>query len=76
MQAAILDQEIIEKLGQLTPAQKQTVGEFIDFLLSRQSQQPDARQAALLDVSVWDEQAIQKIEAVQQEINAWQLPAL
>jgi hypothetical protein len=73
MEAATFEQEIIEKFGQLTSVQKQTVREFIDFLLSKQATRPDAHQLALLNVSIWDEQAIQKIEAVQQEINEWKL---
>jgi hypothetical protein len=73
-QAAVFEQQIMQKIGQLTPVQKQTVYEFVDFLLSKQAQQPAARRAALLQVSVWDEQAIQEIQAAQQRINAWQPP--
>lgn len=73
MQTAILEEQIVYKIGLLDPIQKQTVYSFIDFLLSEQSVKPSSvQQASLLQVSVWEEEALAQIEETQQRINAWQ----
>jgi len=73
MPTALLEQQLMEKIGQLSPLQKQTVYDFVDFLLSKPL--PTAMQkSALATISVWDESAIQTIVAAQQEINEWTLP--
>lgn len=74
MPVALFEQQIIYKISKLTPIEKQTVYEFVDFLLNKQARQPTVRKAALLDISVWDEQAIEAIEEAQEQINAWNPP--
>lgn len=73
-QIVTMDQQIVQKVVRLDPIQKQTVSSFIDFLLSRQVESPSARKSALLEISVWDDQAIAAIQDAEQKINAWTLP--
>lgn len=73
MQTAILEEQIVHKIGLLDPIQKQTVYSFIDFLLSGQPTKPATdQQSSLLQVSVWEEEALAQIEETQQQMNAWQ----
>lgn len=65
---------LVEKCGQLNPLERQTVGEFIDFLLSKHTLSRGNAQQALLDVSVWSEDDVTSIERVQQDMAQWQIP--
>ncbi|MFN8446388.1 MAG: hypothetical protein U0175_36695 [Caldilineaceae bacterium] len=75
MQTILLDQQIQQKLLWLTPEQKQTIYDFINFLLSTKSTRPELKKSDLLTISVWSEEDIQEIEKVQKQINAWTLAA-
>lgn len=75
MQTILLDQQIQQKLLWLTPEQKQTIYDFINFLLSTKSAPPELKKSDLLKISVWSEEDIQEIERVQKQINSWTLPA-
>lgn len=59
MQTAMLEEQIVHKIGLLDPIQKQTVYSFIDFLLREQPTKPaTVQQSSLLQVSVWEEEAL------------------
>ena len=66
--------QLSEKLERLSPFQRVSVEEFIEFLLSKQVHAEARKKSALLHVSVWDDDDIQRIEDVQREMNAWSLP--
>ncbi len=75
MQTILLDQQIQQKLLWLTPEQKQTIYDFINFLLSTKPTQSELKKSDLLKISVWSDEDIQEIEKVQKQINTWTLPA-
>jgi hypothetical protein len=63
----ITSQQVYHKLELLDPLQRETVSEFIDFLLSKQPVAPSEKKAILLQTSVWSEDSLQQIEEVQEE---------
>lgn len=65
---------LAEKCQQLDPLERETVGEFIDFLLSKHTQSRENAQQALLDTSVWNDDDIASIEQVQQDMAQWHIP--
>ena len=65
---------LVEKCQQLDPLERKTVGEFIDFLLSKHTQSCGKVQQALLETSVWSDKDIASIEQVQQDMAQWQIP--
>lgn len=69
MQATLLDQLISQKLLWLTQQQKQTIYDFINFLLSTRPALPKPQKSDLLKISVWSDEDVQKIEEVQKQIN-------
>jgi len=66
--------QLSEKLERLSPFQRVSVEEFIEFLLSKQVHAEAHKKSVLLHVSVWDDEDIQRIEDAQREINTWSLP--
>lgn len=66
--------QLSEKLERLSLFQRASVEEFIEFLLNKQAHADEQKKSVLLRVSVWNDEDIQRIEHVQREINAWQLP--
>jgi hypothetical protein len=60
----ITSEEISEKCEQLDPLQRETVSEFIDFLLSKHPSPRCDKKALLLRTSVWSDEDIQSIEEV------------
>lgn len=87
MQEMIQTRTITEKLNLLPTLQKQTVYEFIDFLLSKnginnaegstrvRDNSSQDKKSLLLNVSVWNEEDIEAIEEAQKDINRWNLTA-
>jgi hypothetical protein len=65
---------LLEKCVQLDPLERETVEEFIDFLLSKHALSRDNAQQALLDISVWSDDDIASIEQVQQDMAQWPIP--
>lgn len=65
---------LLEKCEQLNPLERETVGEFIDFLLSKHSLSRGNAQQALLDVSVWSDDDTASLEQVQQDMVQWHIP--
>lgn len=63
-----------EKINLLTPSQKQTLYDFIDFLLSKNHTEKKDKKS-LLSVSVWDDRDIEAIEEARKELNLWSLTA-
>lgn len=76
MQNIISDQQLLEKVTLLDQMQKQTVYEFIEFLLSRQPNQPKSKKKQLLKTSIWSEKEIAVIEEARRDLNTWKLPTL
>ena len=76
MQQIISKEQLWEKIELLNPFQQQTVVALIDALLITQTLVGKRDKTRLLTVSAWSEQDIQPIDAAQDRINAWQLPAL
>ena len=72
----ITSEKIYEKCGLLDPLQRETVSEFIDFLLSKHPVCRHDKKSLLLQTSVWNNEDIQAIEEAQKDINAWRLPTL
>jgi hypothetical protein len=66
--------QLSEKLERLSPFQRVSVEEFIEFLLSKQAHPEEHKKSVLLHVSVWNDEDIQRIERVQQDMNTWTLP--
>ena len=71
MSTAMVEEQIVEKISLLDPSQKKTVYDFVNFLLSQQTQTGQDT-SALLNVSVWEEEAIEAVEEAQRAINLWQ----
>ena len=71
MSTAMVEEQIFEKISLLDPSQKKTVYDFVNFLLSQQTQTGQDT-SALLNVSVWEEEAIEAVEEAQRAINLWQ----
>ena len=71
MSTATVEEQIFEKISLLDPIQKKTVYDFVNFLLSQQTQTGQDT-SALLNVSVWEEEAIEAVEEAQRAINLWQ----
>ena len=71
MSTAMVEEQIFEKISLLDPIQKKTVYDFVNFLLSQQTQTGQDT-SALLNVSVWEEEAIEAVEEAQRAINLWQ----
>lgn len=71
MSIAMVEEQIVEKISLLDPIQKKTVYDFVNFLLSQQAQ-PVQDASALLNVSVWEDEAIEAVEEAQRTINLWQ----
>ncbi len=72
---AVADAQILQKLKMLNPAQKQSVDDFISFLLSKEwttAPESTAPVDALLQVSIWDEEAERAVREAQEVIN-WPL---
>lgn len=77
MQSVITTQEVTRKLDLLDPPQKQTVYEFITFLLRRRpGQKTSEDKHLLLQTSVWSEEDVQRVYDAQQEVRKWQIPTL
>ncbi len=77
MQDIITAQQLTETFELLEPPQKQTVYEFMTFLLSRHRVHPiQESKQLLLQTSVWSEHEIQRIYDVQEEMNTWRIPTL
>ena len=72
----ITSETISEKCELLDPSQRETVFEFIDFLLHKHQRSCSDKRDLLLQTSVWSEEDIRPIEEVQKDINRWQLPKL
>ena len=66
--------QLSEKLERLSPFQRVSVEEFVEFLLSKQAHHEEQKKSLLLHTSVWNDDDIQHIERVQQEMNTWTLP--
>ena len=86
MQEIIQTRTITEKLNLLPPMQKQTVYEFIDFLLNKnhigqaaenittiENDSIEEKRSGLLDISVWSEEDIEVIYQGQKEMNKWSI---
>lgn len=71
MSTAMVEEQIVEKISLLDPIQKKTVYDFVNFLLSQQTQ-TDQDASALLNVSVWEDEAIEAVEEAQRALNLWQ----
>ena len=74
MPQMITEHQLSKKLERLSPFQRASVEEFIEFLLSKQVHADEPEKSLLLHVSVWNDDDIRRIEQAQREINAWQLP--
>lgn len=74
MQDIISNHNMTEKMKLLTPSQKQTIYDFIDFMLS-QTHTKKKEKESLLNVSVWNDRDIEGIEEAQKELNVWSLTA-
>jgi hypothetical protein len=75
MESILTTQQLLEKFELLDPLQKNTVYEFMTFLLSKhQVADIHENKDCLLQTSVWTEQDVQPIYDVQQDINAWHIP--
>ena len=70
----ITSQQLYEKFELLDSHQRETVYEFIDFLLNKQRIKHSEKKALLLRTSVWSEGSVKQIENVQKDINSWKLP--
>lgn len=75
MQQVISKKQFLEKIGQLNPFLQQTVMVFIDSLLETQTTVGQRDKHRLLDLSLWTEEDVCRVEEAQDRINAWQLPA-
>lgn len=67
-------QQVYHKLELLDPFQRETVSEFIDFLLSKQPVVSSDKKTILLGTSVWSEEHLQQVEEIQKDINTWKPP--
>jgi hypothetical protein len=70
----LTQQQLYHKVKLLDLRQRETVSEFIDFLLSKRPLATPDKKTLLLRTSVWDEESIKRIEDVQKEINTWNMP--
>ena len=61
----ITQQQLYKKFELLDPLQRETVSEFIDFLLSKHRISQLDKKTLLLRTSVWSEESIKQIEEVQ-----------
>jgi hypothetical protein len=77
MPSMITTQQVSEKFELLDPPQKQTVYEFILFLLSKpRGHTISEDKQILLHTTVWTERDIQRIHEVQQDMTTWHIPTL
>lgn len=65
---------LVQKIDMLDQDGQEKVSDFIDFLLSRQSDSPQRNRESLLQTSVWSEDDIQVIEEAGQEWAKWPNP--
>lgn len=72
MQDIISNHNMTEKINLLTPSEKETVYNFIDFLLSKNHTKKKDKKS-LLNVSVWNDKDIEVIEEARKELNVWSL---
>ena len=70
----ITTQQLSQKCELLDPIQRETVAEFVDFLLARHQKASADKQAILLRTSVWEEESLRKILEAQQAVNTWKPP--
>jgi hypothetical protein len=70
----LTQQQLYHKVELLDLQQRETVSEFIDFLLSKRPLPTPDKKTVLLQTSVWNEESIKRIEDVQKEINTWKMP--
>ena len=63
--------QLSKKCELLDPIQRETVAEFVDFLLARHQKTSSDKKAILLRTSVWEEESLQKILEAQQAVNTW-----
>ena len=75
MQQDINREQLWAKLSQLDPFQQQSVAAFIDSLLKPHAPAGKRSKQDLLALSVWSDEDLAQIEAAQDAINAWTLPA-
>lgn len=75
MQTIITREQLWERLGQLDPFQQQSVAAFIDSLLNPKTPAGKRDKSGLLSLSVWTDEDIARIQAAQDGINAWTIPA-
>lgn len=71
MQQGVTREQLWEKLSQLDPFQQQSVADFIDSLLNPQVTAGQRDKKELLTLSVWTDEDIAQIHAVQDRINVW-----
>ncbi|GAK48796.1 hypothetical protein U14_00003 [Candidatus Moduliflexus flocculans] len=70
----ITTQQLSKKCELLDPIQRETVAEFIDFLIVRHQKPTSDKKAILLQTSVWDEESLRQVQEAQQAVNTWKPP--
>lgn len=70
----ITTQQLSQKCELLDPIQRETVAEFVDFLLARHQKTSADKKTILLRTTVWEEESLQKIQEAQQAVNTWKPP--
>lgn len=74
MQQSITRDKWAELFDLLSPFQKKIVMTFIDSLLRARDQTTKRDKRELLNISVWDQDALQEVADAQHRINQWQIP--
>lgn len=74
MQQLVTPKQIWKQFGQLSPSQQKEVAIFIESLLTSEPPKVKRDRRPLLQLSVWSEDDIARIEEAQDRINAWNIP--
>lgn len=74
MQQLVTPKHLWEQFGQLNLSQQKEVVAFIESLLTSEPPKVRRDKRTLLQLSVWSEDDVARIEEVQDRINAWDIP--
>lgn len=74
MQQLVTPKQLWEQFGQLNPSQQKEVVAFIESFLTAETPKFKRDRRTLLQLSVWSEDDIARIEEAGDRINAWNIP--
>ena len=74
MQSIVTAEQLSDKIELLDPPQRETVYQFVSFILSQKHTRDAAAKELLLETSIWSRGDVQQVLEAQADLNAWRIP--